>query len=212
MTIFSRMTLLALACAALVAPTVQAAVSAAEAARLKTTLTPMGAERAANKDGSIPAWDGGYPLDAAATSAAIPDLVGKDKPLLTITGQNADQYKDKLTEGTMGLVNGFPSFKVQVFQTRRTGNAPQWVYDNTFANATRATMDPSGQLGPFPKGAFGGVPFPIPKNGEEAIWNHLLRWTSPGYQTTPSLARVTPEGKVIPVSQNVAKSSFPYYD
>jgi hypothetical protein len=212
MTIFSRMTLLALTCAALVAPTVQAAVSADEAARLKTTLTPMGAERAANKDGSIPAWDGGYPLDALATSAAIPDLFGKDKPLLTITGQNADQYKDKLTEGTMGLLKRFPSFKVQVFQTRRTGNAPQWVYDNTFANATQATMDPSGQLGPFPKGAFGGVPFPIPKNGEEAIWNHLLRWTSPGYQTTPSLARVTPEGKVIPVSQNVAKSSFPYYD
>ncbi|MDF3843484.1 DUF1329 domain-containing protein [Pseudomonas citronellolis] len=212
MSIFTRMSLLALACAVLAAPTVQAAVTAEEAAKLKTTLTPLGAERAGNQDGSIPAWDGGYPADASQTSAAVPNLFAKDKPILTITAQNAEQYKDKLTEGTLGLLKRFPTFNVQVFQTRRTAAAPQWVYDNTFANATRATMDPSGELGPFPKGAYGGVPFPIPKNGEEAIWNHLLRWTSPGYQTEPSLARVTPEGKVIPVSQNVAKSSFPYYD
>ena len=55
----------ALALAALCAmlatgPAATAAVSAEEAAKLKTVLTPFGAERAANKDGSIPAWDGGY--------------------------------------------------------------------------------------------------------------------------------------------------------
>lgn len=31
----------------------------AEAERLKTELTPVGGERGANKDGSIPAWEGG---------------------------------------------------------------------------------------------------------------------------------------------------------
>ena len=36
-----------------------AAVSADEAAQLKTTLTPFGGEKAGNKDGSIPAWTGG---------------------------------------------------------------------------------------------------------------------------------------------------------
>jgi hypothetical protein len=54
-----RLTLLAAACAALIPLSAHAAVSADEAARLKTTLTPMGAERAGNKDGTIPAWDGG---------------------------------------------------------------------------------------------------------------------------------------------------------
>jgi hypothetical protein len=34
------------------------AAAAAQAGLLKTTLTPMGAERAGNADGSIPAWDG----------------------------------------------------------------------------------------------------------------------------------------------------------
>lgn len=209
---FTRLTLLTLACATLAAPMAQAAVSAEEAAKLKTTLTPLGAERAGNKDGSIPPWEGGHPVDASYNSAAIPDLFGKDKPLFTITPQNAAQYADKLTDGSLGLLKRHPSFKINVYPTRRTAAAPQWVYDNTFKNATRATMNPGGEFGPFPKGAYGGTPFPIPKNGEEAIWNHLLRWTSPGYQTTPSLARVTPEGKVIPVSQNTAQSRFPYYD
>ena len=208
----TRMTLLALACATLAAPVAMAAVSAEEAAKLKTTLTPLGAERSGNKDGSIPPWEGGYPADASQTSPSIADLFVKDKPLLTITPQNAAQHAEKLTDGSMGLLKRYPNFKIQVYPTRRTAAAPQWVYDNTFKNATRATMDPSGELGPFPKGAYGGIPFPIAKNGEEAIWNHLLRWTSPGYQTAPILVRMTPEGKAIPVSQVDAMSRFPYYE
>ena len=38
----------------------KALVTAEEAAKLKTTLTPLGAERAGNKEGSIPPWTGGY--------------------------------------------------------------------------------------------------------------------------------------------------------
>ena len=38
---------------------VSAAVSPEEAAKLQTTLTPMGAERAGNTSGTIPAWTGG---------------------------------------------------------------------------------------------------------------------------------------------------------
>ena len=44
---------------ALGAPVAMAKVSEADAAKLGTSLTPMGAEKAANADGSIPAWDGG---------------------------------------------------------------------------------------------------------------------------------------------------------
>lgn len=212
MTTFTRWTLLALACASLAAPMAQAAVSAEEAAKLKTTLTPLGGERAGNKDGSIPPWEGGFAIDASFSAPSVPDLFGKDKPLLTITPQNAAQHADKLSDGSLALLKKYPNFKIHVYQTRRTASAPQWVYDNTLKNATRATMNPSGELGPFPKGAYGGTPFPIPKNGEEALWNHLLRWTGSSFRTTPSLARVTPEGKVIPVSQNTAESLFPYYD
>ena len=213
MTTITRLTLLALAaCATLATSVAQAAVSAEEAARLKTTLTPLGAERAGNSDGSIPPWEGGYPFDASYKSASIPNPFGKDVPLFTITPQNAAQHADKLTEGSAALLKRYPNFKMNVYATRRTAAAPQWVYDNTFRNATRATMSPGGDLGPFPKGVYGGIPFPIPKTGEEAVWNHLLRWQSPAYQTVPSLVRSTPEGKAIMVSVNTALTSLPYYD
>ena len=42
-----------------ISASVAAKVSPEEAARLGQDLTPIGAEKAANADGSIPAWDGG---------------------------------------------------------------------------------------------------------------------------------------------------------
>ena len=52
---------LAAACLATLPVTLAlAAVTAEEAAKLKTELTPLGAEKAGNKDGSIPAWSGGF--------------------------------------------------------------------------------------------------------------------------------------------------------
>jgi len=60
-------------CAGLaIAPLAQAAVSADEAAKLKTTLTPLGAERAGNKDASIPAWDGGMTKAPAGYKSGDP--------------------------------------------------------------------------------------------------------------------------------------------
>ena len=52
-----------------------AAVTADEAAKLKTTLTPLGGEKAGNKDGSIPAWDASAKLAAGAKAGDIPTQV-----------------------------------------------------------------------------------------------------------------------------------------
>ena len=49
---------------------VHAAVSAEEAKQLGTTLTPVGAEKAGNKDGSIPAYTGGLTTAPAGYDAA----------------------------------------------------------------------------------------------------------------------------------------------
>src|SRR6478735_9995949 len=82
-----------------------AAVSAAEAAKLGAELTPPGAEKAGNADGSIPAWDGGL---TSAAQAGVPnfkpgehhpDPFATDKPLYTVTAANMGQYANKLTEG-----------------------------------------------------------------------------------------------------------------
>ena len=162
----------ALACS----PQAFAAVSADEAAKLKTTLMPLGGEKAGNADGTIPAWDGGL-----KSSAPLKDIVYFDdpwageKPLFTITAQNMDQYADKLSDGTKELLKHFPdSYHVNVYKTHRTLANPQFVYDNTFKNATSATLD-----GLVPKGAWGGIPFPIPQSGAEVMWNNNLRFQFP---------------------------------
>src|SRR5439155_6937882 len=54
-----RISLMAVAFAALWTTAASAAVSADEAKQLGTTLTPVGAEKAANKEGTIPEWTGG---------------------------------------------------------------------------------------------------------------------------------------------------------
>ena len=120
-----------------------AAVSAEEAAKLKSDLTPLGAEKAGNKDGSIPAWSGGYTKvpPGYKSGQPRPDPFADEKPLYTITAANMAQYADKLDEGQQHLLKKFPDYKLNVYRTHRTAAAPQWVYDETFKNATRAKLD-----------------------------------------------------------------------
>ena len=149
-----------------------AAVSEEDAAKLKTTLTPLGAEKAGNKEGTIPAWTGGLTKAVAKSSSGLPgDPFPSEKPKFQITPQNIAQYADKLSEGVQALLKKYPTFHLDVYPTERTAAAPSYVYDNTFKNATRAKLVKNGLS---VEGAFGGVPFPIPKNGIEAIWNHML--------------------------------------
>src|SRR5260370_37124168 len=80
------------------APAAWGAVSPEEAARLGTELTPLGGEKAANADGSIPAWTGGLKSAAEAgfpgyhAGDHYPDPYAGDKTLLTIPAANAAQH------------------------------------------------------------------------------------------------------------------------
>ncbi|MBU1284435.1 MAG: DUF1329 domain-containing protein [Gammaproteobacteria bacterium] len=154
-----------------------AAVSPAEAAKLGASLTPFGAEKAGNAAGTIPEWTGGITKAPAAYKTPGQhhvDPFADDKPLFTITKANLDQYKDNLTPGQIAMFNTYPnSYQMPVYQTRRSGSAPQWVYDNTIKNATTAKLLDGGNG--F-SDAYGGIPFPIPQNGVEALWNHIARY------------------------------------
>ena len=68
-----------------------AEMSAADVAKLGTTLTPLGAEKAGNAAGTIPAWDGGItkPVPGYKAGGQYPDPFPNDKPLFTITAANA---------------------------------------------------------------------------------------------------------------------------
>ncbi|MDO9616701.1 MAG: DUF1329 domain-containing protein [Pseudomonas sp.] len=154
-----------------------AAVSPAEAAKLGASLTPFGAEKAGNAAGTIPEWTGGITQVPAAYKTPGQhhvDPFADDKPLFTITKANLDQYKDNLTPGQIAMFNTYPnSYQMPVYQTRRSGSAPKWVYDNTIKNASTAKLLDGGNG--F-SDAYGGIPFPIPQNGVEALWNHIARY------------------------------------
>ncbi|SCK14573.1 Protein of unknown function [Variovorax sp. HW608] len=195
----------------LAALSAQAGVSAEEAAKLKSELTPFGAERAGNKDDSIPAWTGGVAQSTAPAKGLRPDPFASEKPLFTITSKNMAQYADKLSEGSKAMLTKYPeTFRMDVYPTHRTSSAPQWVYENTLRNATQATLV-DGPAGPRPQGAFGGIPFPIPKSGLEVMWNHILRWRGESVRYEWKGYTLTTDGRWIMAVEAINEQTEPYY-
>jgi hypothetical protein len=152
-----------------------AAVSAEEAARLGKDLTPLGAERAGNAAGTIPAWTGGITQPPAGYAPGMhhPDPYADDQPLYTVTAANLDQYRDKLPAGSIALLQAYPDYKLPVYPTRRSAAMPAYIYEATLANATRARLVHDGN---GVEGAIIGEPFPLPANGQEVMWDFLLRF------------------------------------
>jgi hypothetical protein len=200
-------TAIALVVLGLATSTVGAAVSADEAAKLKTTLTPLGGEKAGNQDNSIPAWDGGT-KQGGKTGGKRTDPFAGEKPLFSVTAQNVAQYADKLSEGQQAMFKKYPNYRIDVYKTHRTASAPQWVYDNTFKNATRAKTTQNGYS---VEGAYGGVPFPIPKSGAEAMWNHTLVWNGEAVQWNFYTYITTADGKRVMASDSILENQYPYY-
>ncbi len=148
--------------------------TAAQAAGAGEGLTPVGAIRAGNEDGSIPAWTGG--LVGRQSNAPVrsrPDPFADERPLFRITAQNVDRYADRLAAGTVAMIRTIRGYHVDVYPTHRTAAAPQFIYDNAIANESRARLVHNGE---GVEGASLSIPFPIPHNGPEAMWNELLRW------------------------------------
>lgn len=196
----------------------KSATTKEKAAQLKTTLTPFGAERAGNTDGSIPPWNGGLtrPGVGAVVGEKAPDPFAADKAIISITANNMAQYADKLTEGTKALLKKFPdTYRLDVFATRRTAAAPQKVYDGTLVNATRCQLlDAGGEIGKIPDAKLcdGGVPFPIPNDGAEAMWNHQLGWQGHAIRYKLGWNLLTANGKLVPFGRSTAYDVRPNYD
>lgn len=171
-----KLTLISSAVALVLSCSVAAKITSEQAARLGNDLTPLGGEKAANADGSIPAWDGGITSAPAGYSAGMhhPDPFKDDKVLMTIDKSNLDQYKNLLSPGQIKLFEIYPdTYKMNIYQSRRTASFPQYVYDATKQIATKAELIEGGN---GIVNAAIGIPFPIPQNGLEAVWNHLLRY------------------------------------
>jgi hypothetical protein len=177
-------TLIAFA-AALTTSLANAAPTAAEAAELGTSLTDIGAVKAGNADGSIPAFDPAKaivkpvePYKPVSPAGGFPytDPFAAEKPLFTITAANMAQYAAKLDDGTRYLLTKYPDYRIDVYPSHRTALLPEWVRENTVKNAARPKLvgDGDGVVD-----AHAQIPFPIPKSGKEAMWNAQLRYAAP---------------------------------
>lgn len=176
-----------------------AAVSPEEAARLGQDLTCVGAERAANADGSIPEFRGIHVgevpgWDAPPHSGAHPvDPYAADKPILVITAANVAEHADRLTEGQQAMFKRYPdTYKINVYEGRRDFAYPEVVCERARWNAENARIVDDG----FGYEGVGSIPFPIPKNGVEVLWNHQLPFRSWTQDEIRDIAAVTNSGSI----------------
>jgi len=189
-----------------------AAVTADEARALGTTLTPIGAEKAANKDGTIPAYTGGLttpPAGFKPGDGIRPNPFASEKPRFAIDAKNMARYQGSLTEGAKALMQKYPTFRIDVYPTHRTVAFPKYVLDNTEKNATRAKATNEGRS---MEGAHAGFPFPIPKTGNEAMWNHLVRFNGPAYEAKYRNLNVDANGHVALATEGNSVQEYPFWD
>jgi hypothetical protein len=144
------------------------------------SLTPYGAEKMGNAGGTIPEWQGGLSLEAAPSSnSVLTDPFHHDARLYSIDAGNAGSYRDLLNPGQHALLQRYPSYRIDVYPSRRSAAAPSWVYDNIARNHLTAKLSNGGN---GIENAFGGIPFPVPTdedgtiNPHKVLWNHLTRW------------------------------------
>jgi len=203
--------------AAFISKPALAAVSAQEAAQLGTSLTWSGAQKEGNADGSIPPYRGGLvqavpagfdPTTSPHGDLDLPDPYAGEKPLFSITSSNIAQYAQFVTPGNQAMFKKYPDYRMDVYPSHRSFAAPQNVIDGTKLNATRATTSHGGlQV----EGAWSGIPFPIPNNGAEAVFNSELTWQ--GYAETSYYYEQfsTAQGQLVQSGVLRGDLAYPYY-
>ncbi|MDO6683557.1 DUF1329 domain-containing protein [Oceanobacter sp. 5_MG-2023] len=146
------------------------------AGSLSEQLTPLGATRAGNGT-DIPDWRGGLrmpPLGYQRAGQPHIDPFAGESALFRIAAGNLPDYRSFVTPGLQALLERYPdSFYLPVYPSRRTAAAPDMVYEQTYQNVIRTE---TSRDGPGFYYAWGGIPFPIPDSGVQAIWNHAARW------------------------------------
>ncbi len=163
--------------------TAYAAITQDEVNLLGTKLTPVGAQKEGNSEGTIPPYSGGLHKSIPGTKGICdnpkgcglrPDPYAGETPLFSITSENMDQYAGKLSEGTKAMVKKYSkTLRLDIYKTHRSAAFPQWVLDNTKKVALTAQTKSNGLL---LVNAHAGIPFPIPKTGYEVMWNQITRF------------------------------------
>lgn len=168
-------------------------------ARLGKDLTPFGAEMAGNKDGTIPAWNGGItqPPKNFDPKKGYVDPYAGEKPLYVITAANVQTYVSLLPPGQIELLKKYPDYKIPVYPSHRTHAMPKAEYESIQKEAHDIKLAEGGN-GVVSRQR-SSVPFPFPTNGYELFQNMLLRYRGQGLERTLAVFPVQADGSFTPV-------------
>src|SRR5258706_9841178 len=142
------------------------AASSQDASELGKSLTQVGAEKAGNKDGTIPAWDGNdAPLSGYSFGKQRSEYwkFKDEKPLFSIDAANADKYVDKLAPGQLQLIKQTKGYQMDIYRSHRNCGYPDWIQANTKKNVTAAKIGSNGWT--LQNAHLPGTPFPVPQSG-----------------------------------------------
>ncbi|SFA95022.1 Protein of unknown function [Collimonas sp. OK607] len=202
-------TVVALATLGLLSTSAWSATSA-DVTRLGQDLTPAGAEKAGNKDGTIPAFSGtDSPLPGWSYGKLREDYWKHkaEKPLFVIDATNVDKYADKLTPGQIQMIKQVKGYTMPVYPTHRDCGLPEAVEKNTKDGALKSAIAKDGWS--LEAATLPGVPFPIPSTGIEVMWNWLMRYQGVGMEWPDVYTYISPRpGSSTPIMTRWMQLSY----
>jgi hypothetical protein len=164
-----------------------------DVSRLGRDLTLVGAEKAGNADGTIPAFSGSETAPAGWSWGKPRVAYWKykdEKPLFVIDVSNVDKYVDRLTPGQIQMLRQVKGYTMPVYPSHRDCGLPDFVTRNTKEGAGKSTIGKDGWS--LTSAVLPGVPFPMPKAGIEIVWNWLMRYQTAGQEWTDGNEYVSP--------------------
>jgi len=179
-----------------------AKVSGDELAKLGvegTELTPAGAIRAGNAEGTIPEWKNTPITTPASFKAGMyhPDPFADDKVLFKITASNYKEHAEKLTAGQQHMFETYPDFFMNIYPSRRTAVFNSYVNESAIKNAGQAEVALGSTGGLGYTNARAAWAFPIPKDGNEAFANNITRPQLPWLDSFQTTIPVTSSGDYV---------------
>ena len=90
-----------------------------------------------------------------------------ERPIFTVNKTNMNEYSLHLSSGLQAVLNKYPNYEIQVFNSYRSSNHPRKI-----------KLQIEGSLENFhhPDKLRKYIPFKFPKNGAEVMLNHLSRY------------------------------------
>ncbi len=123
---------------------------------------------------------------------SYPDPFFEDEIIFTIDQNNYTNYaKSLLTPGQLEMFKTYPeTFKMHVYQSRRSCAVPKEVIELTIQNAVLTDQ------GEGIKGVVGSIPFPEPSEALHHVWNHILRYRGVEIFGSSPFYIINPDGSI----------------